>query len=110
MSYPLSVSISSVSLFFCFCIGLLAGNCLPAGAEESSVPGVRSPVVGGTAFPSLTHDEDGQAEVWNIRRPDARDPGVDTSQTPLYIVPEIRLPRTGHPDRPHSRQPARKRP
>lgn len=110
MPYPLSLSISAVSLFFSSCIGLFAGDCLAAEAEEDSIPGVRSPVVGGTAFPSLTHSEDAQAETWRIRRPHAKDSSPDTSQTPLYIAPEVRLPRPGHAERPQPRQSGRERP
>lgn len=110
MPYPFSFSISGASLFLCVCIGLLAGDCRPARAEEGNTPRGRSPVVGGTAFPSLEHDKDAEAEVWNIRRPAPRDTTMDTSQPPLYVVPEIRLPRSGHADSPRPRQPGRKRP
>lgn len=112
MPHPLSLSIPAVSFFFCFCSGLLAGNCPALGAEEAeqSAPGARSPIIGGTAFPSLTHEEDSQAEVWRIRRPDATDKGQDASPSSIYIVPEIRLPQSGHGNRPRPGQPGRERP
>ncbi|MCH5276240.1 MAG: hypothetical protein J1E80_00230 [Desulfovibrionaceae bacterium] len=112
MPHPPSLSLSALVVFMGACLGLSAGNYSPAMAEsaEQTAPGVRSPVVGGTAFPTLNHSKDSQAEVWRIRRPDATDKGTEDSQTPLIIVPEVRLPGPGHADRPQPRKSGRARP